>query len=83
MRGHEKLQLTYPGSLVTTATWLRNYVRSHPDYKFDSVVSQSITYDLCRAIDEVERGVRRADDLLGADYVGSDDLPRCTGAPIA
>jgi len=83
VRGHEKLQLTYPGSLVTTATWLRNYVRSHPDYKFDSVVSQSITYDLCRAIDEVERGVRRADDLLGADYVGSGDLPRCTGAPIA
>ena len=41
------------GSLTTTATWIRNFVRSHPAYEFDSVVSQEINYDLLRAIDEM------------------------------
>lgn len=49
-------------------------MRSHPDYKQDSIISQGINYDLVKAIDEIERGVRRADDLLGKDYVGSDSL---------
>lgn len=30
------------GELVTPATWMRNYVRSHPEYKGDSVVSDEI-----------------------------------------
>jgi glutamate--cysteine ligase catalytic subunit len=30
------------GELVTPATWMRNFVRNHPDYKGDSVVSDSI-----------------------------------------
>lgn len=30
------------GELVTPATWMRNYVRSHPAYKGDSVVSDEI-----------------------------------------
>jgi glutamate--cysteine ligase catalytic subunit len=41
------------GSLVTTAGWIRNFVRSHPAYKFDSVVSQEINYDLICAIDDM------------------------------
>jgi glutamate--cysteine ligase catalytic subunit len=41
------------GSLETTATWIRNFVRSHPLYKFDSVVSQEINYDLLVAVDEM------------------------------
>lgn len=60
------------GSLITPATWIRNFVRSHPTYKHDSVVSQEINYDLLLAIDEIERGVRRAPDLLPNDYTGSD-----------
>lgn len=31
---------------MTTATWIRNYVRAHPEYKKDSVVSQEINYDV-------------------------------------
>lgn len=62
------------GSLITTATWIRNFVRSHPAYQFDSVVSQEINYDLIRAIDEIERGVRKAPDLLPEDYApGTQD----------
>ncbi|KAH8977767.1 glutamate-cysteine ligase catalytic subunit [Lactarius hatsudake] len=59
------------GSLKTPAAWTRDFVRSHPSYKFDSVVSKEINYDLIVAVDEIERGVRRAPDLLPEDYMGS------------
>ena len=41
------------GELLTTASWLRNFVTTHPDYKHDSYVSEKINYDLmktCRAM---------------------------------
>ena len=41
------------GTLLTPATWIRNYVQSHPDYQKDSVVSQVINYDLLLAVDEM------------------------------
>ena len=41
------------GELQTTATWMRNFVRSHPAYKFDSVVSEEINYDLLKEVDEM------------------------------
>ncbi|EGO00094.1 hypothetical protein SERLA73DRAFT_107071 [Serpula lacrymans var. lacrymans S7.3] len=56
------------GSLMTAATWMRNFVRSHPAYKFDSVVSQEINYDLMIAIDRIERGIERVPELLPEDY---------------
>ncbi|KAI8819320.1 glutamate-cysteine ligase-domain-containing protein [Fimicolochytrium jonesii] len=39
------------GDLQTGATWLRNFVTSHPEYKQDSVVSKKIAYDLCKAVE--------------------------------
>ncbi|KAF9452748.1 glutamate-cysteine ligase catalytic subunit [Macrolepiota fuliginosa MF-IS2] len=60
------------GSLDTMATWTRNFVRSHPRYKFDSVVSQEINYDLLAAVDEIERGVRREPTLLPEDFTGGN-----------
>ncbi|KAH9485562.1 Glutamate--cysteine ligase [Psilocybe cubensis] len=60
------------GTLLTPATWIRNFVKSHPDYKKDSVVSQEINYDLLKAVDEIERGVRKATDLLPVDYEGGN-----------
>ncbi|EAU91452.2 glutamate-cysteine ligase catalytic subunit [Coprinopsis cinerea okayama7 len=60
------------GSLLTCATWVRNFVRSHPAYKHDSVVSQEINYDLMVAVDEIERGVRKAPDLLPEYYTGGN-----------
>lgn len=53
------------GKLVTPASWLRNFVRSHEDYKFDSVVTDSIAYDLLVACKEIGEGKRSAPDLLG------------------
>ncbi|KAF8125726.1 glutamate-cysteine ligase-domain-containing protein [Boletus edulis] len=59
------------GSLLTAASWMRQFVRSHPSYKFDSVVSQEINYDLMVAIDEIERGVLRIPEFLPQDYTRS------------
>jgi len=44
---------------------MREFVHNHPAYKQDSVVSQEINYDLVHAIDEIERGVRKEEGLLG------------------
>lgn len=47
------LLICHTGSLRTAASWVRDFVRSHPAYKFDSVVSQEINYDLLVALDEM------------------------------
>ncbi|KAF8650391.1 hypothetical protein AX16_005199 [Volvariella volvacea WC 439] len=59
------------GTLQTPASWIRNFVRSHPAYEFDSRVSQQVNYDLLKAVDEIERGLRREDSLLPKEYLGS------------
>jgi len=56
------------GSLKTTAAWIRHFVRSHPDYKQDSIVSQSITYDLCKTVISIEKGLLKDTSLLGDLY---------------
>ena len=53
------------GELLTPATWIRNFVRTHPDYKGDSVVSDSIAYDLMVACSEIGEGKRHEPELLG------------------
>jgi glutamate--cysteine ligase catalytic subunit len=65
------LLIQISGQLKTPATWIREFITSHPGYKGDSVVSEEINYDLAKAIDEIERGVRAAPELLGKNYVGS------------
>ena len=37
------------GKLMSTASWIRKFVREHPEYKKDSVVLQRINYDVSRA----------------------------------
>ncbi|XP_078495937.1 glutamate--cysteine ligase catalytic subunit-like [Ciona intestinalis] len=44
------------GECLTSAQWKRHFVRTHPDYKQDSVVSQLIEYDLLRTCDILEKG---------------------------
>jgi glutamate--cysteine ligase catalytic subunit len=46
------------GDLRTPASWIRDFVSRHPEYRHDSVVTESIAYDLCQAIK----------DLQGTDY---------------
>ncbi|CAG8332013.1 unnamed protein product [Penicillium nalgiovense] len=41
------------GTLWTGARWMREFVANHPSYKQDSVVSEEITYDLVKAVEEM------------------------------
>lgn len=59
------VSLRATGSLMTTATWIREFVTNHPDYKHDSVVSESIAYDLMIACKEIGEGERSCPELLG------------------
>ncbi|KAJ1829390.1 glutamate--cysteine ligase [Coemansia sp. RSA 2599] len=56
------------GSIATAAAWMRDFVRSHPAYKFDSAVSPEINYDLVVALDEIAQGKRAAPELLGSHH---------------
>ena len=53
------------GRYETTAQWIRNFVRSHPDYKQDSVVSELINYDLTKLICEFTTGKVVLKELIG------------------
>ncbi|PVG00389.1 putative gamma-glutamylcysteine synthetase [Serendipita vermifera] len=59
------------GTLLTAATWMRQFVDQHPSYKHDSVINQQINYDLIKAVDDIEKGNLRVPNLLPEDYVGS------------
>lgn len=64
------------GELITPATWMRNFVRSHPAYKKDSVVSDEIAYDLMVACKEIGEGKLHVPELLGnvqIDPITPDD----------
>jgi glutamate--cysteine ligase catalytic subunit len=34
------------GAKITGAKWIRNFVKSHPSYKHDSIITDEINYDL-------------------------------------
>eukprot|EP00049_Salpingoeca_infusionum_P025960 m.22887 g.22887 ORF g.22887 m.22887 type:complete len:91 (+) comp8430_c0_seq2:2104-2376(+) len=53
------------GEVVTTATWMRDFVQAHPGYKHDSIVSDEVAYDLIQRIDEISQGAPD-EALLGA-----------------
>lgn len=53
------------GELPTAATWMRRFVRAHPDYAHDSVVSSSIAYDLLQECQLIGEGAKQCPELLG------------------
>ncbi|GAA5878137.1 hypothetical protein JCM8547_005637 [Rhodosporidiobolus lusitaniae] len=67
------------GSLVTTATYIRSFVRSHASYKFDSIVSQEINYDLIKHLDAIERGEVSAPELLPEGWREGYVRGKCDG----
>lgn len=58
------------GELQTGAAWIREFVRAHPDYRGDSVVSQSINYDLIKAVDRLGNGDGVLDEQLCGRLLG-------------
>jgi len=69
------------GELMTAAAWMRDFVRKHPEYKGDSVVTQGIAFDLMQACDEIGRGQQQCPELHGDVFIepvvqeGSYDIP--------
>eukprot|EP00040_Diaphanoeca_grandis_P019184 m.101126 g.101126 ORF g.101126 m.101126 type:complete len:733 (-) comp27304_c0_seq3:222-2420(-) len=53
------------GELMTPATWMRQFVTKHADYKNDSIVSQKIAYDLMVACNQIGLGRMPCPDVLG------------------
>ncbi len=53
------------GELMTTASWIRHFVATHPDYRHDSVVSEKVTFDLMKQIKEISEGTVACPELTG------------------
>lgn len=45
--------------------WQRDFVRGHPAYKKDSIVSQEVAYDLMKACADIGEGRLAAPELIG------------------
>lgn len=54
------------GDIQTGATWQREFVRSHPEYRRDGVVTPGIGYDLLQEVLRVATGASPAPALVGA-----------------
>ncbi|KAJ1675571.1 Glutamate--cysteine ligase, partial [Spiromyces aspiralis] len=65
MRYIKLISLRASGALMTNAAWIRNFVRNHPKYKGNSVVTSEINYDLMQAIKDITNGVSRVPELFG------------------
>ena len=54
---------------MTPAAWMRQYIRSHPDYKFDSVVSSRVAADLMAKCHRIGQGLERVPELHGGFHI--------------
>lgn len=59
------IQKRASGDLMTTASWIRKFVTTHPDYKQDSVVSERINYDLLLQMSRIQQGSASGAELFG------------------
>ena len=70
------------GELQTTAAWIRSFVDRHPDYKHDSVVPQSVAYDLLKTCTKITNGDLCVPSLLGKLYPLPNDIPGSMNSPL-
>ncbi|KAG6452581.1 hypothetical protein O3G_MSEX007719 [Manduca sexta] len=72
------IQRRASGEISTMATWMRNFVTTHSQYKQDSVVSEKINYDLLKTACGIQSGSIPAPTLLGGSTVSktNEDIPK-------
>lgn len=72
------IQRRASGEILTMASWMRNFVTTHPQYKKDSVVSEKINYDLLKTAYGIQMGTIPAPTLLGGSNVSktNEDIPK-------
>ncbi|KAF6203999.1 hypothetical protein GE061_002338 [Apolygus lucorum] len=63
------IQRRASGQLLTTASWIRQFVRQHPSYKQDSIVNEEVNYDLLKTIDGIQSGTVPCPELIGPSLV--------------
>ncbi|XP_050027889.1 glutamate--cysteine ligase catalytic subunit [Dermacentor andersoni] len=59
------IQRRASGELLTTASWIRKFITTHPEYKQDSVVSERINYDLLLLMSKIQDGSVGCPELFG------------------
>ncbi|KAI1614936.1 glutamate-cysteine ligase-domain-containing protein [Exophiala viscosa] len=52
------------GELLTPATWMRQFVRDHNDYHHDSIVSETVCYDLLKVVKDLGDGKAHSVEVL-------------------
>jgi len=62
------------GTLLTNASWIRQFVTSHPLYKQDSIVSEEIQYDLVQKIKLFENGEETCPHIVHPKMETATDL---------
>jgi glutamate--cysteine ligase catalytic subunit len=70
------LYMRSTGKLMTTATWMRKFVTSHPSYQNDSVVSDDIAYDLMVACADITSGKTKCSELFGDFSIHPHQSPK-------
>lgn len=59
------IQKRASGELLTTASWIRNEIVTHPEYKRDSIVTEKINFDLLKKARDIQEGLVQCPQLLG------------------
>jgi len=52
------------GKIRTNARFMRDFVRSHPEYNNDSIVTNKMTYDLLMAMDKIQKDEKNINEHL-------------------
>ncbi|XP_032514571.1 glutamate--cysteine ligase catalytic subunit [Danaus plexippus] len=72
------IQRRASGEILTMASWMREFIDKHPQYKKDSIVTEKINYDLLKTAYGIQSGTIPAPTLLGSSNVSktNDDIPK-------
>jgi len=68
------IQKRASGEICTLARWMRDFVQKHPDYKHDSYVPDSTNYDMMLFMDEISKGTKHCQKLLGCFRSKTDQM---------
>ena len=53
------------GEIWTDAKYIRNYIKNHPKYNKDSIVTEEINYDLISHLLDIQNGLIKPKELFG------------------
>lgn len=70
------------GKISTTARWMRDYVRDHPAYQGDSVVTEEISYDMLKVLDNIASGRLHCPKLLGNFHLNKSGEKTAAQKPV-